>query len=110
EAASPQVQRTHRSTPLRGQDGAGPLSGEVALVRQVVPGTATAVTGSATGANTRATRSGAGRACSPGLTWGHVVGRRARADWGWAPAYDFARAFDEYLIPAVTRRYRGKGE
>jgi nucleoside-diphosphate-sugar epimerase len=30
----------------------------------------------------------------------------ARADWGWQPTYDLERAFDEYLIPAVTRRYR----
>jgi nucleoside-diphosphate-sugar epimerase len=30
----------------------------------------------------------------------------ARRDWGWQPAYDLGRAFDEYLIPAVTRRYR----
>jgi nucleoside-diphosphate-sugar epimerase len=30
----------------------------------------------------------------------------ARDDWGWRPAYDLERAFDEYLIPAVTRRYR----
>jgi nucleoside-diphosphate-sugar epimerase len=30
----------------------------------------------------------------------------ARADWGWRPDYDINRAFDEYLIPAVSRRYR----
>ncbi len=30
----------------------------------------------------------------------------ARADWGWRPAFDLARAFDDYLIPAVSRRYR----
>jgi nucleoside-diphosphate-sugar epimerase len=30
----------------------------------------------------------------------------ARHDWGWAPAYDLERAFEEYLIPAVSRRYR----
>lgn len=30
----------------------------------------------------------------------------ARTDWGWRPDYDLARAFDEYLVPAVTRRYR----
>jgi nucleoside-diphosphate-sugar epimerase len=30
----------------------------------------------------------------------------ARADWGWSPGYDQERAFDEYLIPAVRRRYR----
>lgn len=30
----------------------------------------------------------------------------ARMDWGWAPAYDVARAFDEYLIPNVRARYQ----
>jgi nucleoside-diphosphate-sugar epimerase len=30
----------------------------------------------------------------------------ARTDWGWSPRHDFDRAFDAYLIPAVTRRYR----
>jgi nucleoside-diphosphate-sugar epimerase len=30
----------------------------------------------------------------------------ARADWGWQSAYDVDRAFDEYLVPAVSRRYR----
>jgi threonine 3-dehydrogenase len=30
----------------------------------------------------------------------------ARKDWGWRPAYDLERAFEEYLIPAVRRRYR----
>lgn len=30
----------------------------------------------------------------------------ARQDWEWSPGYDLDRAFDEYLIPAVTRRYR----
>lgn len=29
----------------------------------------------------------------------------ARADWGWTPEYDLGRAFEEYLIPAVKRRY-----
>lgn len=29
----------------------------------------------------------------------------ARNDWGWKPAYDFERAFAEYLIPAITKRY-----
>ncbi len=29
----------------------------------------------------------------------------ARADWGWRPEYDLQRAFEEYLIPAVKRRY-----
>ena len=29
----------------------------------------------------------------------------ARADWGFRPAYDFERAFREYLIPTISRRY-----
>jgi nucleoside-diphosphate-sugar epimerase len=33
----------------------------------------------------------------------------ARTDWGWSPCYDQERAFDEYLIPAVRRRYREGG-
>jgi threonine 3-dehydrogenase len=31
----------------------------------------------------------------------------ARADWGWKPAFGLARAFSEYLVPAITKRYRG---
>jgi nucleoside-diphosphate-sugar epimerase len=30
---------------------------------------------------------------------------RARADWGWKPAYDADRAFAEYLIPTIGKRY-----
>lgn len=30
---------------------------------------------------------------------------RARADWGWKPAYDFDRAMDEYLVPGIKSRY-----
>ncbi len=30
----------------------------------------------------------------------------ARADWGWRPDYDVNRAFEEYLIPDITRRYQ----
>lgn len=30
----------------------------------------------------------------------------ARSDWGFAPAYDQKRAFEEYLIPTIRRRYR----
>jgi threonine 3-dehydrogenase len=30
----------------------------------------------------------------------------ARQDWGWSPEYDLPRAFGEYLIPEITRRYR----
>jgi nucleoside-diphosphate-sugar epimerase len=29
----------------------------------------------------------------------------ARRDWGFAPALDFRRAFEEYLIPTIRRRY-----
>jgi len=29
----------------------------------------------------------------------------ARQDWGWQPDYDQHRAFEEYLIPAIRRRY-----
>jgi threonine 3-dehydrogenase len=29
----------------------------------------------------------------------------ARRDWGWQPEYEFARAFDEYLIPTISRYY-----
>jgi nucleoside-diphosphate-sugar epimerase len=29
----------------------------------------------------------------------------ARIDWGWQPKYDMERSFDEYLIPAVRKRY-----
>jgi threonine 3-dehydrogenase len=30
----------------------------------------------------------------------------ARTDWEFCPAYDFERAFREYLIPAIGKRYR----
>ncbi len=30
----------------------------------------------------------------------------AHANWGWKPAYDLDRAFDEYLVPAVRTRYQ----
>ncbi len=29
----------------------------------------------------------------------------ARGDWGFAPVYDFERAFRDYLIPTITKRY-----
>jgi threonine 3-dehydrogenase len=32
----------------------------------------------------------------------------ARADWGFAPKYDFDRAFREYLIPTIRERYQKK--
>ena len=31
----------------------------------------------------------------------------ARRDWGFDPAYDFTRAFAEYLIPRIRERYLG---
>jgi nucleoside-diphosphate-sugar epimerase len=33
----------------------------------------------------------------------------ARRDWGFAPAYDFERAFREYLIPNIRERYANGG-
>ena len=30
----------------------------------------------------------------------------ARRDWGFAPHYDFDRAFREYLIPTIRKRYQ----
>jgi nucleoside-diphosphate-sugar epimerase len=30
----------------------------------------------------------------------------ARRDWNYAPRYDFAHAFDEYLIPMIREHYR----
>jgi nucleoside-diphosphate-sugar epimerase len=30
----------------------------------------------------------------------------ARQDWGFAPRYDFDRAFEDYLIPTIRERYR----
>lgn len=30
---------------------------------------------------------------------------RARRDWGWQPHYDQKRAFEEYLIPNIQKRY-----
>ena len=32
----------------------------------------------------------------------------ARSDWGFAPRYDFERAFSEYLIPQIRKQYAGK--
>lgn len=29
----------------------------------------------------------------------------AEGDWGWKPDYDLRRAFDEYLVPNIRRRY-----
>jgi nucleoside-diphosphate-sugar epimerase len=30
---------------------------------------------------------------------------RARTDWGWKPTFDAERAFEEYLVPAIRKRY-----
>lgn len=30
----------------------------------------------------------------------------ARRDWGWQPRFNFDRAFEEYLIPSIVRRYQ----
>ena len=39
-------------------------------------------------------------------TWpADVDDSAARADWGFNPAYDFERAFSEYLIPTIRERY-----
>ena len=35
---------------------------------------------------------------------------RARADWGWSPAYDMERCFKEYLIPTIAGRYAEENE
>jgi threonine 3-dehydrogenase len=29
----------------------------------------------------------------------------AKKDWGWKPTFDFDRAFDEYLLPIIRKRY-----
>lgn len=34
---------------------------------------------------------------------------RARADWGYKPAFDADRAFDEYLVPTIQERYASAG-
>jgi len=31
----------------------------------------------------------------------------ARNDWGWGPSYDLERAFNDYLIPNIMKRYGG---
>lgn len=33
----------------------------------------------------------------------------ARRDWGFAPAYDFTRALDDYLLPTIRARYAAGG-
>ena len=40
-------------------------------------------------------------------TWpADVDDSAARADWGFAPKYDFERAFEGYLNPTIRERYR----
>jgi len=34
-----------------------------------------------------------------------VDDRAAREEWGFKPAYDFERAFSEYLVPGIRKRY-----
>jgi nucleoside-diphosphate-sugar epimerase len=39
-------------------------------------------------------------------TWpADVDDSAARRDWGFAPRYDFDRAFEEYLVPTIRERY-----
>lgn len=33
--------------------------------------------------------------------------KAAQTDWGWQPAYNVDRAFDEYLVPNIRQRYAG---
>lgn len=37
---------------------------------------------------------------------GDLNDNRARRDWGWQPAYDVERSFNEYLVPNIRKRYR----
>src|SRR5688572_12753589 len=32
----------------------------------------------------------------------------ARGDWGFAPTFDFRKAFDDYLVPRIRERYRSE--
>lgn len=34
----------------------------------------------------------------------------ARIDWGWAPEYNVDKAFNEYLIPGIRRKYRDESK
>jgi threonine 3-dehydrogenase len=36
--------------------------------------------------------------------------KAARRDWAWEPAYDVDRAFTEYLVPNIARRYLQNGD
>ena len=33
---------------------------------------------------------------------------RARRDWGWKPMWDVERAFEEYLLPTIRKRYANR--
>ncbi len=35
-----------------------------------------------------------------------LIDKAAHRDWGWEPAYGAERAFNEYLIPNIMKRYR----
>jgi nucleoside-diphosphate-sugar epimerase len=37
---------------------------------------------------------------------GELDDRAAQDDWGWSPEYDQKRAFEEYLIPTISKRYQ----
>ena len=42
-------------------------------------------------------------------TWpSHLNQKAANDDWGWAPQYNFNRAFDKYLIPKIKNYYKSK--
>ncbi len=42
-------------------------------------------------------------------TWPEDVDdSQARQDWEWKPGYDFEKAFEEYLVPAVTKFYKSR--
>ena len=34
-----------------------------------------------------------------------LIDDAARADWGWAPTHTMASAFEQYLVPAISKRY-----
>lgn len=73
-----------------------PSAGELAaLVRQAFPGA-------------RVTFVPDGRRQAIVDSWpAEVDDARARRDWGFRPEYDLARAFNEYLLPNVSRRRAG---
>ena len=44
-------------------------------------------------------------------TWPEDVNdSAAREDWGWEPNYDMKKAFDDYLIPTIAKRYQNPPE